>query len=174
MACILTDDPVYDCTDNPARHRDNALGNGVSLALFSVVGVVFLLLRDKLFDSWIWRCRSPADLASSWACGKRDRRSYVRHFRECPFRDPGAVGRERGQRLERGWNAGREFWGSAARDGERKRNRVVIRCSDLIVDSPQSWPYRSSNERPIDPTSGLQQPTRWRSGPRGCIRILES
>src|ERR1700747_2380215 len=109
MACIPAHDPVFDGTDNPARRRDTALGSGLSLAFFCVVGAVFLLLRDELLDGWIWRCRSPADLASSGAGGERDRRPYVRHFRECTVRDPGAVGRERGQPPERGRKEGREF-----------------------------------------------------------------
>src|SRR5271167_1742808 len=39
------------------------VGSVLSLALFPIMGSVLLFFDNQLFDCWLWRCSSPANVA---------------------------------------------------------------------------------------------------------------
>jgi hypothetical protein len=54
MARILSHDPFHKRYSRLTHFTDLALGGVLPLALSSFLGIQFLLLGDKLFDSRIW------------------------------------------------------------------------------------------------------------------------
>jgi hypothetical protein len=68
-------DAIDDCVHRFARIGDSALGCVLSLVLFSIMGICFLLLDKQLCHRWLWRYRSPADVADLGSSGKHHRRA---------------------------------------------------------------------------------------------------
>src|SRR5271170_5108547 len=66
------------------------------MALFSIMGIRLLFLDSQLFDCWLWRCCSPANVANVGPHRKCHRRPDVRLVCEpsVRHRDP-ACGTER-------------------------------------------------------------------------------
>jgi len=80
-------DAIDDCVHWFAHIGDSALGVLLSLALFSILGIFFLLLGCQLCDCRLWRCRSSVGVADFGSDGKHHRRVDVRVVRELPVRN---------------------------------------------------------------------------------------
>ena len=74
-----------------AHIGSSVVGSVLSLALFPIMGGVLLLFDNQLFDCWLWRCSSPANVADLRPHRKRHWRTDVRLVREPPVCDRDAT-----------------------------------------------------------------------------------
>src|SRR6266852_1087126 len=77
---------IDDCVYCLAHIRDSALGRVLSLALFSIMGICLLLFDKQLCHRWLWRYRSPANVADLRPGRKHHRRADVRVVSELSLR----------------------------------------------------------------------------------------
>jgi len=84
---------IHNLDDCLARSANSALGGVLSLALSSIVGSLLLFLGCLVFDGWLWRRSSPANLAPPWPGGEHYWGADVWHFRELCVRDRDPPGR---------------------------------------------------------------------------------
>src|SRR5215469_6925185 len=75
MAFGSASSPIHWSDNRFARVADSVMGWILSLGVFSIVGISFLLLDSHLFDGRHWRSASSRDVADPGA----DRR-YHRHI----------------------------------------------------------------------------------------------
>ena len=78
-----------------ARDRYSAVGELLSLALPSVLGISFLLFGEQLCDSWIWGCGPSVEMAPVGPARKHGRHADVRSIHWTSVRGGHSSGRRR-------------------------------------------------------------------------------
>ena len=78
-----------------ARNRYSAMGELLSLALPSILGICFLLFGEQLCDSWIRGCGASVDVAPVGSARKHGRHADVRSLDWTSVRGRHSSGRRR-------------------------------------------------------------------------------
>ena len=73
---------IYYRSCQSARYRDSAVGELLSMLLFSIMGISLVLLSNQLFNRWVWG-RDPASKVADVGTSRKPYRSVdVRNIRE--------------------------------------------------------------------------------------------
>lgn len=76
------DRAIHNRRNHFARYCDFAMGELLSLVLFSILGISVLLLRKQLRHRWIWRRDAPLEVASVGTNREHYGRVDVRNIRQ--------------------------------------------------------------------------------------------